>query len=519
MASFYDRFRELKSFQSSDLATKAARRNGEKTVLLREIDTSLGASASGDRAFGDQETAKERRKRLRNADEAAVEAMFSGEELLGKSLDLHSLHEIFVNAAFSGGSADATDRISYRDYVDTCFGSAEGMRRCVPMQQKLKGSSQAPGSGTTATGTYFEYISQVESYLIGFIERTQPLMDVRSRLRNTEEKCIQSWIEGKPEGWEDFFSDGAATGGALSAATLPRCPVDLDAFQSSDELLSGIGAESVTSALKEMGIKAGGTPLQRAERLYGLRGVTDVSALDPSIFASSGKNKKKKKKPAADKIAACEGAAGDAPSKGKSARKETLARQVAVLEAKICMMLSVPEIAQAVRATVTNVERKQALTYEEMQAEILAGELEDDADFESDDEDEAIYNPLKLPLGWDGKPIPYWLYKLHGLNQEFRCEICGDATYNGRRAFERHFSEQKHQAGLRALGIPPGKEFHEVTGIQDALDLYKSMQEKGFMSRKAGAKSAMADDEEFEDNEGNVYNRKTYEDLKRQGLL
>lgn len=36
------------------------------------------------------------------------------------------------------------------------------------------------------------------------------------------------------------------------------------------------------------------------------------------------------------------------------------------------------------------------------------------------------YNPLKLPLGWDGKPIPYWLYKLHGLNMEFKCEICGN---------------------------------------------------------------------------------------------
>lgn len=23
------------------------------------------------------------------------------------------------------------------------------------------------------------------------------------------------------------------------------------------------------------------------------------------------------------------------------------------------------------------------------------------------DEEERIYNPLKLPLGWDGKPIPY----------------------------------------------------------------------------------------------------------------
>ena len=35
----------------------------------------------------------------------------------------------------------------------------------------------------------------------------------------------------------------------------------------------------------------------------------------------------------------------------------------------------------------------------------------------SDEEDDFVYNPLKLPMGWDGKPIPYWLYKLHGLNQ------------------------------------------------------------------------------------------------------
>ena len=40
-----------------------------------------------------------------------------------------------------------------------------------------------------------------------------------------------------------------------------------------------------------------------------------------------------------------------------------------------------------------------------------------EAPSDSDDEDEFVYNPLKLPLGYDGKPIPYWLYKLHGLNQ------------------------------------------------------------------------------------------------------
>ncbi len=58
---------------------------------------------------------------------------------------------------------------------------------------------------------------------------------------------------------------------------------------------------------------------------------------------------------------------------------------------------------------------------------------------DSDDEDGLKYNPKNFPMGWDGKQIPYWLYKLHGLGQEFKCEICGGASYWGRRAFEKHF--------------------------------------------------------------------------------
>lgn len=36
-----------------------------------------------------------------------------------------------------------------------------------------------------------------------------------------------------------------------------------------------------------------------------------------------------------------------------------------------------------------------------------------------------------MVLDWDGKPIPYWLYRLHGLNHTFTCEICGDHIYRG----------------------------------------------------------------------------------------
>lgn len=77
-----------------------------------------------------------------------------------------------------------------------------------------------------------------------------------------------------------------------------------------------------------------------------------------------------------------------------------------------------------------------ALTSRERETELEEAEeaapppAEITAEEEDEDEDDGkVYNPLKLPLGWDGKPIPYWLYKLHGLGVELRCEICSDFVY------------------------------------------------------------------------------------------
>jgi splicing factor 3A subunit 3 len=90
--------------------------------------------------------------------------------------------------------------------------------------------------------------------------------------------------------------------------------------------------------------------------------------------------------------------------------------------------------------TKANVERRFSLTAREREQELLeqsrpqptAAPAKVDGAEEEEDEEERIYNPLKLPLGWDGKPIPYWLYKLHGLGVEYRCEICSDHVYMGR---------------------------------------------------------------------------------------
>ena len=93
-----------------------------------------------------------------------------------------------------------------------------------------------------------------------------------------------------------------------------------------------------------------------------------------------------------------------------------------------------------------NVEHKQSLTPEEREKELsLLDRTEEkpsqdeQEEKEEEEDDGRIYNPKNIPLDWDGKPIPYWLWKLHGLGVRYPCEICGNHTYMGRKAFDQHF--------------------------------------------------------------------------------
>lgn len=86
---------------------------------------------------------------------------------------------------------------------------------------------------------------------------------------------------------------------------------------------------------------------------------------------------------------------------------------------------------------------------------------------------------------------------------------------------------------MRALGLPNTKHFHEITRIEDALTcmwlfyslplgthgpLLLSVAEK---LKREGKQEIFQQEtmEELEDDEGNVYDRKTYNDLKKQGLI
>eukprot|EP01123_Difflugia_compressa_P000764 TRINITY_DN10894_c0_g1_i1.p1 TRINITY_DN10894_c0_g1~~TRINITY_DN10894_c0_g1_i1.p1 ORF type:complete len:335 (+),score=70.16 TRINITY_DN10894_c0_g1_i1:87-1007(+) len=188
---------------------------------------------------------------------------------------------------------------------------------------------------------------------------------------------------------------------------------------------------------------------------------------------------------------------------------ETTYKQMMLVETKINRIAGL--LAEQIEATKQNIEKKQARHYVENEAD-----MEEDSDVESssDDEEEIRMTKANYPVGWDGNPIPYWLYKLHGLGIEYKCEICGNMSYWGRRAFERHFQEWRHAHGMRCLRLDNTKEYHEITKIQDALELSKKL--KDLKSR------AHWDDEqmqEFEDAEGNVMNKKTFMDLRAQGLV
>ncbi|KAI3900646.1 hypothetical protein MKW92_022830 [Papaver armeniacum] len=311
------------------------------------------------------------------------------------------------------------------------------------------------------TRKYREYLEHLLEYLISFFRRTEPLQDLDRLFSKVETD------------FEHLLEDGKKSKGLENGNGVPsQNSIDLVNYSTVHGL--------VKEALAALGLKSGGTVQQLAERLF-LTKHTPVEQLDKKHFVNG------------------------------AATQETELKEIALKELKmkrLCEMLK-----ETIQQTKENVQRKQALTVDEREKEINETRVEQ-VDSDSDDEEQKIYNPLKLPMGWDNKPIPYWLYRLHGLGQEFKCEICGDQSYWGRRVFERHFNEPLHQRGMRRLGIPNTKSFREVTSIQEAKALWEKIQ-----ARQKEKKWLPDLEEEYEDKEGNIYNKKVYNELRRQELI
>uniref|UniRef100_A0A667XVY4 Splicing factor 3a, subunit 3 n=1 Tax=Myripristis murdjan TaxID=586833 RepID=A0A667XVY4_9TELE len=306
---------------------------------------------------------------------------------------------------------------------------------------------------------YKKYLEMLLEYLQDYTDRVKPLLDQNELYGKVLTDFDKKWENGTFPGWP------VSGCGCLDEQCFNTC------------------LDRLKSALMALGLKCGGTLEERAQRLFSTKGKS-LESLDPSLFAKNPKSK--------------------GPKKDTERNKE-----IGFLEAQIYEYVEI--LGEQRQLTHENVQRKQARTGEEREEE----EEEQLSESESEDEDnEIIYNPKNLPLGWDGKPIPYWLYKLHGLNINYNCEICGNYTYRGPKAFQRHFAEWRHAHGMRCLGIPNTAHFANVTQIEDAVSLWAKLK-----SQKASERWQPDTEEEYEDSSGNVVNKKTYEDLKRQGLL
>lgn len=446
---------------------------------------------------------------------------FSGEEGDGRYLDLHAAHRAYVNTRFGR-------KVDYATFLGTLSGA--GAAALAPRSAK---SSPA----------YTSFVVGLSEYLEGFHARTSPLQPLGEKLAAAMALFAEKWERGEVDGWDqaqaqqdraagadggqqdsgaeamEVDGDGGKANGEGGAADGkeaegtqqdPSDPsIDLDEHGSVEKLVS-LGGDRLKAALQAVGLKAGGTLQQRAERLLLLKAPGGLEAIDRKhfakghIFGAGGKG--------------WGGGKGEGSNARGAARAAARFRAAAAAEARVACVLGL--LGDTLTATLQHVQAKATRTYAELEEERLAAEQEAEAaddkaeDFSSDEEENPeIYNPMKLPLGWDGRPIPFWLYKLHGLNREFKCEVCGDYSYYGPRAYERHFSEWRHRDALSRFGIKYSQAYFGVTTIAEAQQLHAALQSR---SKEGWDAENM---EQLEDRDGNVYSKKVYADLVRQGII
>ncbi|KAF9534755.1 hypothetical protein CPB83DRAFT_802949 [Crepidotus variabilis] len=392
------------------------------------------------------------------AEEDPIALLFSGEEGYGRYLDLYTNHTAYCNLKNLG------KRPAYLQYLDILLEAQSGLVH-----------SELPKE-TRFTKDFENYIKSLHAYLLSFTKKTQPLVDVETRQTEAMNDFDKRWQAQDISGWEEPSEPKPQGDGEASSIWCGACQKHYSKQTVYDAHLTS--KKHIKAVTKQA---ASGEPAPNPNG-------ASVESSVASTMQSSGKLR---------------------------------IRNSAFYTYLVTELLT--KLAPTLLETKSNVERRFSLTAREREQELLdqakpavtaaAAAAAAEAG-EEEEEEERIYNPLKLPLGWDGKPIPYWLYKLHGLGVEYRCEICSDHVYMGRKNFERHFQESRHAFGMRALGLPNTKHFHEITRIEDALALAEKLKQEG--RHEIFEQETM---EELEDDEGNVYNRKTYDDLKKQGLI
>ncbi|KAF5010226.1 hypothetical protein FDECE_3585 [Fusarium decemcellulare] len=381
-----------------------------------------------------------------------VDSLFSGEEAYGRFFDLNTCHEAYLNLP-------NVRRLTYLQYLETFDNFAPG-HGGVTRPNKL-------------TDQYFKYVGQLADYLESFMRRTRPLENVDKVLTSFDQEFETAWDKDELQGWEKETPATNGAGKETSTADAVWCEDCQKEFKNENVYKNHLTGRKH--------IKAAEQRKQRQEE---------------------------------------DSAPSNGTTNGTVSATRLKERAVADREYRVKRLASAMSTERS--DTRVNVERKQGMTERERQQELenllnvsdAPQEVAEEGEGEDEDGEEKIYNPLKLPLAWDGKPIPFWLYRLHGLGVEFPCEICGNFVYMGRRAFDKHFNEARHIYGLKCLGITNTALFRDIIRIDEALKLWDKIQREK-KRNKVDEGSVV----QMEDGEGNVMPEKVYYDLQKQGLL
>ncbi|THH26809.1 hypothetical protein EUX98_g7379 [Antrodiella citrinella] len=342
-----------------------------------------------------------------------IALLFSGEEQYGKYLDLYANHSAYNNLKYIG------KRLGYLQYLDVLLAA-----QITEVHSELSTECRQ-------SRDYELYVKALHTYLLSFMKRARPLVDLESQQKEAEVEFEKKWEAGTLGDWKEVRQPNATrtTGEGIWCAA--------------------------------------------CQKMYSKQTVYDAHLTSKRHVKATAKQASSDQPPSNP----------NGPSTSQSAENGTPPPVVQKSKHRTAALLTflstqlLASLISVLNETKSNVERRFSLTAREREQELLEqskpkappptasginGENPDE-----EEEEERIYNPLKLPLGWDGKPIPYWLYKLHGLGVEYRCEI---------------LAEKLKREGRNEI-------FEQETM------------------------------EELEDEDGNVYNRKTYEDLKKQGLI
>jgi len=373
---------------------------------------------------------------------------FSPEEVFGKYFDFNSIYQsIILSSDLNGLLLSAIypnakhlgTKISYLDFLN--FLLEPNFMTLLPEAQKLLHRKK-----------YIRFLCAMKEYLMTYLHRVSPLLDIEADVISPAlSDFIQEWSRngGIVSGWEckpaeiiwastirathDIHAKSENTenlypsDGHLNESTTiipPNIGIDLTQYLSADDLSKAIDADTLKVELSRLGLKCGGTPLERAKRLW-LTKNTPLHQLPAKLFV---KPPTKKSSSSTDTDAlTLDSFHIDSSSSINETNQSTdihsgyhvpnsflqNSRRIDIAYLETIIMALIDQVRPILDATARRAERRQTQTVGERERELMdeilgtaskldKGKKKDksgDNDDDDEDEEEPIYNPKGVPLG------------------------------------------------------------------------------------------------------------------------